>query len=145
MSIRTNDHRIQELADTCINKGNIDKDLYSKYNVNIGLRDLNGRGVLTGLTDISEIRQNKIVDGKTVPTDGKLFYRGINIEDIIAGCNRDNRLGFEEVTYLLLFGELPAAEKLETFKNYIAFIEKETGCPVKIISVGPDRKEIVIR
>ena len=120
MSIRTNDHRIQELADTCINKGNIDKDLYSKYNVNIGLRDLNGRGVLTGLTDISEIRQNKIVDGKTVPTDGKLFYRGINIEDIIAGCYRDNRLGFEEVVYLLLFGKLPSRQQLDDFMELLS-------------------------
>lgn len=120
MSIRTNDHRIQELADTCINKGNIDKDLYSKYNVNIGLRDLNGRGVLTGLTDISEIRQNKIVDGKTVPTDGKLFYRGINIEDIIAGCYRDNRLGFEEVVYLLLFGKLPSRQELDDFMELLS-------------------------
>lgn len=120
MSIRTNDHRIQELADTCINKGNIDKDLYSKYNVNIGLRDLNGRGVLTGLTDISEIRQNKIVDGKTVPTDGKLFYRGINIEDIIEGCYHDNRLGFEEVVYLLLFGKLPNRQQLDDFMELLS-------------------------
>ena len=95
--VRTNDERIQQLANRCVQNDNIDKSLYSQYNVNIGLRDLNGRGVLTGLTDISEIRQNKIVDGKTVPTDGKLFYRGVNIEDIIAGCHRDKRLGFEEV------------------------------------------------
>ena len=120
MSIRTNDHRIQELADTCINKGNIDKDLYSKYNVNIGLRDLNGKGVLTGLTDVSEIRQNKIVDGKTIPTDGKLFYRGINVEDIVAGCIRDGRLGFEEVTYLLLFGKLPTRQELDGFMELLS-------------------------
>ena len=113
--IHTNDKRIRALANSCIAKGSIDKELYQKYNVNIGLRDLNGKGVLTGLTDVSEIRQNKIVDGKTVPTDGKLFYRGINIEDIIAGCSRDNRLGFEEVVYLLLFGKLPSKKELEDF------------------------------
>ena len=113
--IHTNDQRIQELANCCIERDPIDKALYTKNNVNIGLRDLNGRGVLTGLTDISEIRQNKIVDGVPVPTDGKLFYRGINIEDIIAGCIRDKRLGFEEVVYLLLFGKLPDKQELDDF------------------------------
>ena len=113
--IHTNDQRIQELANCCIERDPIDKALYTKNNVNIGLRDLNGRGVLTGLTDISEIRQNKIVDGVPVPTDGKLFYRGINIEDIIAGCYRDRRLGFEEVVYLLLFGKLPDKQELDDF------------------------------
>ncbi len=118
--VHTNDARIQELANSCIRKGGIDKELYSQYNVNIGLRDLNGRGVLTGLTDISEIRQNKIVDGKIVPTDGKLFYRGVNIEDIIAGCSRDNRLGFEEVVYLLLFGNLPNRAELDGFMELLS-------------------------
>ena len=118
--IHTTDPRIQELTNRCIEYDNIDKELYKQYNVNIGLRDLNGRGVLTGLTDISEIRQNKIVDGKPVPTDGKLFYRGINIEDIIAGCNRDNRLGYEEVTYLLLFGKLPNQAELDSFMELLA-------------------------
>ena len=117
--IHTNDQRIQELANSCISKGNIDKGIYSQYNVNIGLRDLNGRGVLTGLTDISEIRQNKIVDGKPVPTDGKLFYRGVNIEDIIRGCSNDNRLGFEEVVYLLLFGKLPDNAELNAFMELL--------------------------
>ena len=113
--IHTNDQRIQELANCCIERDPIDKALYTKNNVNIGLRDLNGRGVLTGLTDVSEIRQNKIVDGEVIPTDGKLFYRGINIEDIIAGCIRDKRLGFEEVVYLLLFGKLPNKQELDDF------------------------------
>ncbi|MBQ3330494.1 MAG: citrate/2-methylcitrate synthase [Ruminococcus sp.] len=113
--IHNNDRRIQELANRCIERDPIDKALYMKNNVNIGLRDLNGRGVLTGLTDVSEIRQNKIVDGEVIPTDGKLFYRGINIEDIIAGCIRDKRLGFEEVVYLLLFGKLPDKQELDDF------------------------------
>ena len=108
------------LAQNCMEHGNIDKELYKKYNVNIGLRDLNGKGVLTGLTDVSEIRQNKIVDGKTIPTDGKLFYRGINVEDIVAGCIRDGRLGFEEVTYLLLFGKLPTKQELDGFMELLS-------------------------
>lgn len=118
--VNNNDERIQRLAKDCLQRGNIDKELYSKYNVNIGLRDLNGKGVLTGLTDISEIRQNKIVDGKTIPTDGKLFYRGINVEDIIHGCIRDNRLGFEEIVYLLLFSKLPTQQELSDFMELLS-------------------------
>ena len=112
---RNTESRIRTLAQDYVARGNIDKALYQKYNVNIGLRDLKGKGVLTGLTDVSEIRQNKIVNGETVPTDGKLFYRGINVEDIVAGCIRDNRLGFEEVVYLLLFGKLPTRQELDDF------------------------------
>ena len=116
MPSRTVDESIlRNLADKCISNGNINKDLYSKYNVNIGLRDLNGKGVLTGLTDISEIRQNKIVDGKVVQTDGYLFYRGINVENLIKGCYNENRFGFEEVIYLLLFGSLPSKSEYEEF------------------------------
>ena len=118
--LSTSDKRIQALAQECIDNGDIDKSLYQKYNVNIGLRDINGKGVLTGLTDISEIRQNKIVDGKTVPTDGKLFYRGINVEDIIRGCIADDRYGFEEITYLLLFGKLPTREQLSDFMKLLS-------------------------
>ena len=118
--LNTSDKRIQALAQECIDNGDINKDLYQQYNVNIGLRDLNGKGVLTGLTDISEIRQNKIVDGKTVPTDGKLFYRGINVEDIIHGCMADDRYGFEEITYLLLFGKLPTADQLRDFMELLS-------------------------
>ena len=118
--VRNNDERIRSLAQTCLERGNIDKELYQKYNVNIGLRDLKGRGVLTGLTDVSEIRQNKIVNGETVPTDGKLFYRGINVEDIIKGCLKDNRLGFEEVIYLLLFSKLPNENELANFMELLS-------------------------
>lgn len=118
--LSTNDKRIQALAQKCAENGDIEKELYQQYNVNIGLRDLNGKGVLTGLTDISEIRQNKIVDGKAVPTDGKLFYRGINVEDIINGCIADDRYGFEEITYLLLFGKLPTADQLSDFMKLLS-------------------------
>ncbi len=116
----TSDQRIQALTQQCIENGDIEKELYQHYNVNIGLRDINGKGVLTGLTEVSEIRQNKIVDGKTVPTDGKLFYRGINVEDIIRGCMADDRYGFEEITYLLLFGKLPSQEELRDFMKLLS-------------------------
>ena len=111
---------IKRYAEICEENTNFDPELYYKYNVKRGLRDLDGKGVLTGLTEISEIRQNKIVDGKTVPCDGKLFYRGYNVEDIIAGFPNDSNYGFEEVTYLLLFGNLPTKEQLDDFKSLLA-------------------------
>lgn len=114
------DKKVEKLADICVQRGNIDKSLYGKYDVKIGLRDISGAGVLTGLTDVSEIRQNKIVDGKVVPTDGKLFYRGINVEDIIKGCITDNRFGFEEVAYLLLFSELPDKKQYSDFVELLS-------------------------
>ena len=118
--LSTSDKRIQYLAQECIARGDIEKELYQYYNVNIGLRDLKGRGVLTGLTDVSEIRQNKIVDGEPVPTDGKLFYRGINVEDIIRGCSSEKRYGFEEIVYLLLFSELPSKKQLDEFMQLLS-------------------------
>ncbi len=112
-------HEIEELARICESNGAIDLELYKKYDVKRGLRDLDGNGVLTGLTEISEIRQKKIVDGKAVPCDGKLFYRGINIEDLVNGVKQDDRFGFEEVTYLLLFGKLPNKKELANFSSLL--------------------------
>ncbi len=97
----------------------IDTELYKKYDVKRGLRDLDGKGVLTGLTDISTIKQNELIDGKLVPCDGELYYRGYNVNDIVAGIRRDDRFGFEEVVYLLLFGEMPTAEQLKEFKDLL--------------------------
>lgn len=107
-------------ADICRNNSSIDSTLYEKYDVKKGLRDINGKGVLTGLTEISEIRQTKEENGKIIPWHGELFYRGYNVEDIINGFIKDGRFGFEEVVYLLLFGDLPNAEKLEEFKLTLA-------------------------
>ena len=84
--------KISEYSELCFKNGIIDPVLYAKYDVKRGLRDIDGKGVLTGLTKISDIRQNKIVDGVTVPCDGQLFYRGINVKDLIAGCETENRM-----------------------------------------------------
>ena len=110
---------IDILAQKMTANSTIDTNLYSTHNVKRGLRDIDGKGVLTGLTDISTIIQNKVVDGKTVPCDGELYYRGYNVNDIIGGLMRDDRFGFEEVVYLLLFGEMPTAQELESFKNLL--------------------------
>lgn len=114
-----NEAKIIKLTNMCRNASTIDKELYTKYDVKRGLRDLNGKGVLAGLTDISDIRSKKIVDGKEVQIDGELYYRGIRIEDIIDGFLKDKRYGFEEVTYLLLTGKLPTLDELSEFKKLI--------------------------
>lgn len=93
----------------------IDPELYTKYDVKRGLRDLNGKGVLVGITEISEVNSTKIVDGKSVPCDGELYYRGYNVQDLIAELPDDCFFGFEECTYLLLFGKLPNKQELGEF------------------------------
>ncbi len=85
-----------------------------------GLRDLNGKGVLAGLTNISDVCASKIVDGKSVPCEGNLYYRGYNIKDLVRGFLEADHPGFEETAYLLLFGELPNKAQLEEFQNMIA-------------------------
>lgn len=110
---------IHLLAEKMTANSIIDTELYTKYNVKRGLRDLDGKGVLTGLTDISTINQNKMENGKLVPCDGELYYRGYNINDIIEGITDDNRFGFEEVAYLLLFGAMPNQSELDTFKKLL--------------------------
>ena len=108
---------ILELTDLCKAHSTIDTSLYAKYDVKRGLRDINGKGVLTGLTEISDIISSKVVDGKTVPCEGKLYYRGIDVEELVAGFLRENRFGFGETIYLLLFGELPNVQQLDEFKQ----------------------------
>lgn len=111
---------VKDLAKLCSEREQINLELYKTYDVKLGLRDLNGKGVLTGLTEISEIRSSVIIDGESVPCDGKLFYRGYDVEDIIRDIDSDQRFGFEEVVYLLLFAELPTASQLQDFKHLLS-------------------------
>ena len=111
--------KIDKLTEVCVNNSQIDPELYGKYEVKRGLRDLNGKGVLTGLTDISEIRASKMVDGVSVPCEGRLFYRGIDVKDIIKGFIDEKRFGFEEISYLLIFGKLPTEQELKNFKDVL--------------------------
>ena len=115
-----NTPKIQELAHICETNTAIDKELYTKYEVKRGLRDLNGKGVLAGLTNISDIVNTKVVDGKEVPCEGSLYYRGYNIKELIGGFLKAEHPGFEETTYLLLFGELPTKVQLDEFRAMIA-------------------------
>lgn len=111
---------IQKFADVCISNSCIDSGLYELYDVKRGLRDSNGKGVLTGLTEIGDVHSYDTVDGVPVPCEGKLYYRGIDIEEIVDDFVSNGRYGFEEVTYLLLFGELPSADRLDHFKTLLA-------------------------
>ena len=111
---------IEKLTQICRENDKLDLSLYGKYDVKRGLRDLNGKGVLAGLTQISNVQATKIVDGKEVPCAGKLSYRGYDIKDLTKGFINDRRFGFEEVTYLLLFGKLPNQEELNEFSGILA-------------------------
>lgn len=109
----------RKYAQKCIEMERIDGNLYERYGVKRGLRDKNGKGVLSGLTNISMIKAFEEIDGKSVPCDGELYYRGYNIYDIVRGFRNDNRFGFEESAYLLLFGELPDSGQLAEFSEVI--------------------------
>ena len=111
---------IMGLTELCLENSTIDTELYSRYEVNRGLRDLSGKGVLTGLTEISEMQAFDTVEGQKTPCEGKLFYRGIDVEKLVDGFVTEKRFGFEEATYLLIFGKLPAEEQLSEFTELLA-------------------------
>lgn len=131
---------IIELSKLCEKNDKILPELYSKYEVKRGLRDINGKGVLTGLTEIANVHAYNTIDGETVPCKGKLFYRGIDVEDIVKGFVKEKRFGFEETTYLLLFGELPTDSKLKNFENLLAaYRTLPTGFVRDIIMKAPSQ------
>jgi len=108
------------LSEKAVKSSFIDPDLYVKYEVKRGLRDLNGRGVLVGLTEIGEVQAYDTEDNKIVPAPGMLLYRGIDLNEIVTGFLSEGRYGFEEVCYLLIFGNLPAEQELLDFRRLIA-------------------------
>ena len=112
---------LRALASLCETSDFIEPAMYAQYQVNRGLRDLNGKGVLTGLTEISEVHaKEKGEKGEEIPCAGRLFYRGYDVKDLTRGFLEEKRFGFEEITYLLLFGELPTAEQLAAFCQTLA-------------------------
>ena len=118
---------IEHFAELCVKNNAIDKELYTEYEVKRGLRDLNGKGVLAGLTNVSDVCAKKMVNGKEVPCAGKLYYRGYNIKDLVNGFLKEKHFGFEEIAYLLLFGELPSDKEFKEFKDEL--IERRTLPP----------------
>lgn len=109
------DERLNVLADIVQKNSYIDPTLYDQYNVKRGLRNANGTGVLVGITRVASVIGYELVNGVKTPTEGSLFYRGVNMTDIVDGFQRDDRRGFEEVVYLLLFGTLPTSAELLSF------------------------------
>ena len=115
---------ITRLAKLCEANNYIDPELYDIYHVKRGLREPSGKGVLTGLTEISTVSGSKEVDGKIVPIEGILRYRGIDIHDLVQGFTNNHRFGFEETVYLLLFGQLPNEAELEEWTKLLSFCRK---------------------
>lgn len=124
---------IEHFAALCDKNNAIDKELYSKYEVKRGLRDVNGKGVLAGLTNVSDVCAKKIVNGEEVPCAGNLYYRGYNIKDLVGGFLKDEHFGFEEIAYLLLFGELPNEKELAMFHETL--VERRTLPPTFVRDV----------
>lgn len=116
----------EELVKYCMTSGAINLDLYEEYDVKRGLRDANGKGVLTGLTEISDVVSYKSIEGVKTPIDGELYYQGYNVEDLIGGLG-DRRYAFEEITYLLLFGELPTKAQLKQFIGILSELQELSG------------------
>ncbi|MDE6742769.1 MAG: citrate/2-methylcitrate synthase [Lachnospiraceae bacterium] len=124
-----NDNRnelFDKLVQFCMKSGEIDQNLYTEYDVKRGLRDSNGKGVLTGLTEISDVVSYRLVNGQKIPAEGKLYYQGYDVEEIIKGIG-SRRYAFEEVTYLLLFGELPTRKQFESFIAILTDLQELSG------------------
>ncbi len=113
-------HTISSLAKLTEKNNNIENEMYEKYDVKRGLRDKDGKGVLCGLTEISEVTARENVDGKSIPVPGVLCYRGYNVKDLVRNCADENRFGFEETAYLLLFGKLPTISELSAFREMLS-------------------------
>lgn len=112
---------IEKLANICRENNRINPEDYVRFDVKHGLRDVNGEGVRAGLTEISEIRSFRTVNGEKVPIDGELYYRGYSIHDLVHGFLDRDDFGFEETAYLLMFGKLPTKTELAQFNEQLAF------------------------
>ena len=141
MTLRKDELRlIEKYAGLASNNDQIEKELFGEYGVKRGLRDVNGKGVVTGITNISRVESTEIVDGQVVPCAGKLYFRGYNVKDLARGLKESNRFGFEEIAYLLLFGELPDEEQLKEFEKVLASSRKlPTNFVRDVILKAPSR------
>ena len=118
------------LVEECMSSSQIDLSLYQEYDVKRGLRDSTGKGVLTGLTEISDVTGYAVVDGVKEPADGRLYYQGYDVNSLV-GNDMSKRHAFEETTYLLLFGELPTDSQLKVFVDVLESLEELSGTFVR--------------
>ncbi len=131
---------LYNLAEMCVTNNQIDPQLYSVHDVKRGLRDNDGKGVLTGLTEVSTINSKKMIDGQLTPCPGELYYRGIKIEDLVNGFTSEGRFGYEETVYLLLFGKLPTQEELDEFvKLFVKYRTLPTNFTRDVIMKAPNQ------
>ena len=117
---------MEQLEKVLMKSHRIDPNLYLEYDVKRGLRDSAGKGVLTGLTEVSDVCAYNLVNGRMIPADGELYYQGINVKDLINGL-RGRKYGFEETIYLLLFGKLPDQEELNMFLDVMFELQTLSG------------------
>lgn len=126
---QTRDERLMELSDRAMNSHMMDLNLYQMFDVKRGLRESNGKGVLTGLTEISDVNGHKDVNGESVPIEGELYFQGYKVSDLVGG-NKIHKYNFEETTYLLLFGELPDKKQL---REFIRLLSQYRELPSKFV------------
>ena len=120
---------IEELAQRSSQNNNIVPAMYVEHHVNRGLRDMSGNGVVTGLTEVSRIKAKDMdEEGNVIPCKGELYYRGYNVRDLTDSLLREDRYGFEEAVYLLLFSELPGKEPLSRFRQELADLRSLPPC-----------------
>lgn len=120
------DAEFDNLVNNCMTSGAIDLNLYQEYDVKRGLRDSAGKGVLTGLTEISDVVGFQVVNGVKEPADGNLYYQGYDVKQLV-GSDPQKRFAFEEATYLLLFGRLPNETEFKVFQQIIASLQELSG------------------
>lgn len=118
--------KFENLVEYCMVSGAINLNLYDEYDVKRGLRDASGKGVLTGLTEISDVIGHTNVEGRKIPCDGELYYQGYNVMDLVSSFE-NRRFAFEETTYLLLFGELPTEKQLQDFEEVLTSLQELSG------------------
>ena len=133
---------MESLQETLLNNHRIDPNLYIEYDVKRGLRDSAGKGVLTGLTEISDVNAYDLVNGRKIPAEGSLYYQGYNIFDLVNGLE-GHKFGFEETIYLLLFGQLPSEKELEMFKEVMAQFETLSGRFVRDVVMKASNADIM--
>ncbi len=117
-------NKLKQLTDIVVRNNYIDPELFNKYQVKRGLRDIDGRGVLVGLTEIGDVHSYIVDENDIIPVPGRLMYRGIDIRDLVNGFTKSGRFGFEETAYLLIFGRLPNKRELEDFEALLCEFRK---------------------
>ena len=136
------EEEIDTLEHELMKNHRINPNLYVEYDVKRGLRDSAGKGVLTGLTEISDVCAYNLIEGRQIPAEGRLYYQGINVYDLVKGL-KGRKYGFEETIYLLMFGRLPNKEELEVFAEIMFDIQNLSGRFVRDVIMKASNENIM--